>query len=90
MRLTSVLVLLCVCLTGCFGTTPVIEYRTRSVPVVIPCVEERAVIPSWATAKLKSNSDLSETADAYIIELKQREQYELELNAIIAGCEIDG
>ena len=86
MRLASVLSL-CVCVTGCFGTTPVIEYRTRNVPVVIPCVEERAVVPSWATAKLKADSDLPEVTDAYMIELEQRKQYERELNAIIAGCE---
>ncbi|WP_020209032.1 hypothetical protein [Gilvimarinus chinensis] len=87
MQKTATLSLL-LALSGC-GSNPVIEYREVKVPVHTPCVDGWPEVPAWETATLEDQSTLPVVADAYMIELEQRKNYEKRLADIIKGCITD-
>ncbi|WP_041522979.1 hypothetical protein [Gilvimarinus agarilyticus] len=93
MRNVNIVLALCVAgfspaLAGCHGTTPVVEYRERVVPVRVECVDVDAlpVAPVYATASVSEQDTIAEVADAYLIERNQLRSHMAELNAVIEGC----
>ena len=77
---------ICAILTGC--ATPPVEYKSVEVkvPVPIACAVTLPDVPKWARSATTKDSNIDELAKAHVSELIQREAYEAELKASIAGC----
>ena len=73
-------------ITGC--ATPAIEYKTIEVKVPVPvsCAAPLPDEPKWERKGTSKDSNIDELAKAHVAELIQRETYEAELKASIAGC----
>ena len=72
-------------LVGC-GT---VEYRTVEVkvPIPVPCAVPAPQAPNFARKQVVPGADIFALAAAYAAELIQREAYEDQLKAAIAGCQ---
>lgn len=57
-----------------------------SKPVIVPCVKSIPEKPFWETEKLKREDSIDAVSKAYMIELLQRQTYEVELEAIAKTC----
>ena len=77
---------ICAILTGC--ATPPVEYKSVEVkvPVAVPCAVTLPDVPKWARSGTSKESNIDELAKAHVAELIQREAYEGELKATVAGC----
>ncbi len=69
-------------LAGCETTTKVVK-----VPVSVPCKVDLPKPPVWATESLKPEASIFDQVKALLAERRQRQGYQQQLEAAIAGCQ---
>lgn len=82
-RLPLFLVLL---LAGCQATMP----KTVEIPVAVPCDVLLPAKPVWATESLRPDAGIFEQVKALLAERRQREGYEVLLEAAATSCSSRG
>lgn len=73
-------------LAGCASRETVLKPVPVEVPVAVPCPGVSVVKPDFALAHVSAENGLGEKTKAALIELRQRQAYEAELEARVDGC----
>ncbi len=86
----TVAIALCVALAGCAGRAsdqPEPQVVRVEVPVTVPCRTDRVQKPAFAVDALPIGASIDKQMRALRAERKQRQAYELRLEAAIEACQ---
>ncbi|MEW4394426.1 hypothetical protein ACM7HV_14220 [Pseudomonas paraeruginosa] len=84
--MSRLLLCLCLFLAGCAGSPPEPRPLRVEMPLAVPCRVPEVRPPSWAGATLKAGDSLQTKVRALLAERRQRQGYELELQAALRAC----
>ncbi|OPE34960.1 hypothetical protein [Pseudomonas aeruginosa] len=84
--MTRLLLGLCLLFAGCAASPTTPRSVRVEVPLAVPCRVPDVRPPSWASATLQAGDSLQAKVRALLAERRQRQGYELELQAALRAC----
>ncbi len=84
-KLCAVCIILCAMLSSCASLLPVKTLEVK-VPVAVPCVQAMPEKPYFITDDELLAYDKGNFITALHVDRLQRQSYEAELEAVLAGC----